>query len=112
MEAKLGEEVTFECVVHSDPEPMVYWKKQDGNLLPGEFKVTKNHLWTASTHERRLLTSLTISNVSQSSMGFFVCVAENNLTKSELVYQVVPHQVKVQGHICNVVLVMGFRSFK
>ena len=71
------------CIGMGHPLPDIYWKRQDGQILPEEREIIITSTTNNVTLEDQYIQStLVLSNVTSTDNGGYVCTAINNVTLS------------------------------
>lgn len=69
----IGSNVTFSCLIHGDPVPVVTWE------LNGRDIVNDNVLTEDDSNDERLWRNITIFNITNYDAGVYVCSAKNDV---------------------------------
>ena len=91
VELRLGSNVSVECLVFGDPEPVVTWMR--GASPVDRSHVTESYVTVGGAgegeeQERRIRSVLTLRDVTRGDVTDYKCVAVNPAGRSEVTYKV------------------------
>ncbi|CRL01736.1 CLUMA_CG014952, isoform A, partial [Clunio marinus] len=75
IQADFGAKITFKCESEGFPEPVLYWERADGVVIPNDS--IKYRIESHTLDSYIFNTSLTINNVNQYDYGEYYCVGKN-----------------------------------
>lgn len=79
--------ITIDCHVQGDPEPMIIWIK-DKEDLPKKGKPNEYTISTIGGSPHKTISRLTLFNTKPEHVGDYKCIAQNNGGRSEVTFKV------------------------